>query len=55
MVPGVSYDRIDDAGLHVTVGEESTVLAVDTIVLCTGQEPRRGLYEGWSRPASART
>ncbi|WP_278191037.1 NADPH-dependent 2,4-dienoyl-CoA reductase [Streptomyces spinosisporus] len=45
MVPGVRYDRIDDAGLHITVGEESTVLAVDTIVLCTGQDPRRDLYE----------
>jgi 2,4-dienoyl-CoA reductase (NADPH2) len=45
MVPGVRYDRIDDAGLHVTVGEESTVLEVDTIVLCTGQDPRRDLYE----------
>ncbi|CAL9598120.1 2,4-dienoyl-CoA reductase [Streptomyces sp. enrichment culture] len=45
MVPGVRYDRIDDAGLHLTVGGESTVLEVDTIVLCTGQEPRRGPYE----------
>ncbi|GGJ05959.1 NADPH-dependent 2,4-dienoyl-CoA reductase [Streptomyces brasiliensis] len=45
MVPGVRYDRIDDAGLHVTVGGQSTVLEVDTIVLCTGQEPRRDLYE----------
>ncbi|MGW0866481.1 FAD-dependent oxidoreductase [Streptomyces sp. NPDC002611] len=45
MVPGVSYDRIDDAGLHVTVDGAGTVLEVDTIVLCTGQEPRRGLYE----------
>ncbi|MCS0603817.1 NADPH-dependent 2,4-dienoyl-CoA reductase [Streptomyces sp. LP11] len=45
MVPGVRYDRIDDAGLHVTVGEESTVLEVDTVVLCTGQEPRRDLYD----------
>jgi len=45
MVPGVRYDRIDDAGLHVTIGEESTVLPVDTVVLCTGQEPRRDLYE----------
>lgn len=45
MVPGVRYDRIDDAGLHITVGDESTVLEVDTIVLCTGQEPRRDLYE----------
>ncbi|MEV6047804.1 NADPH-dependent 2,4-dienoyl-CoA reductase [Streptomyces xanthochromogenes] len=45
MVPGVHYDRIDDAGLHITVDGTSTVLPVDTIVLCTGQEPRRGLYE----------
>ncbi|MET9444930.1 NADPH-dependent 2,4-dienoyl-CoA reductase [Streptomyces sp. NPDC006610] len=45
MVPGVRYDRIDDAGLHVTVDGESTVLEVDTVVLCTGQEPRRDLYD----------
>ncbi|MFJ6657302.1 FAD-dependent oxidoreductase [Streptomyces sp. NPDC091377] len=45
MVPGVRYDRIDDAGVHLTVGAESTVLPVDTVVLCTGQEPRRDLYE----------
>ncbi|AYN42844.1 NADPH-dependent 2,4-dienoyl-CoA reductase [Streptomyces dangxiongensis] len=45
MVPGVRYDRIDDAGLHITVGEESTVLEVDTVVLCTGQDPRRDLYD----------
>ncbi|NGO15080.1 NADPH-dependent 2,4-dienoyl-CoA reductase [Streptomyces sp. HC44] len=45
MVPGVQYDRIDDEGLHVTVGGQSSVLPVDTIVLCTGQEPRRALYD----------
>ncbi|WP_327137908.1 NADPH-dependent 2,4-dienoyl-CoA reductase [Streptomyces sp. NBC_01340] len=45
MVPGVHYDRIDDAGLHVTVEGHSQVLEVDTVVLCTGQEPRRDLYE----------
>ncbi|MCZ9346102.1 FAD-dependent oxidoreductase, partial [Streptomyces sp. TRM76130] len=33
MVPGVRYDRIDDAGLHVTVDGESAVLDVDTVVL----------------------
>ena len=43
MVPGVSYDRIDDAGLHVTVAEEARVLDVDTVVVCTGQEPQREL------------
>ncbi|MFF4759253.1 FAD-dependent oxidoreductase [Streptomyces sp. NPDC001292] len=45
MVPGVRYDRIDDRGLHITVDGTSSVLEVDTIVLCTGQEPRRDLYE----------
>ncbi|GAA2770925.1 NADPH-dependent 2,4-dienoyl-CoA reductase [Streptomyces showdoensis] len=45
MVAGVSYERIDDEGLHLTVEGEPTVLPVDTVVLCTGQEPRRGLYE----------
>ncbi|MFF7557544.1 FAD-dependent oxidoreductase [Streptomyces olivaceus] len=45
MVPGARYDRIDDAGLHFTVGDASTVLEVDTVVLCTGQEPSRGLYD----------
>ncbi|MFC5144153.1 FAD-dependent oxidoreductase [Streptomyces aureoversilis] len=45
MVAGVTYDRIDDEGLHITVDGASTVLPVDTVVLCTGQEPRRELYE----------
>ncbi|MFD8786176.1 FAD-dependent oxidoreductase [Kitasatospora sp. NPDC059599] len=45
MVPGVTYDLIDDAGLHITVDGESRLLPVDTVVLCTGQEPRRDLYE----------
>ncbi|MFD3480846.1 FAD-dependent oxidoreductase [Streptomyces sp. NPDC058695] len=45
MVAGATYDRIDDAGLHVTVDGNSTVIPVDTVVLCTGQDPRRGLYD----------
>ncbi|MGW8762539.1 oxidoreductase [Streptomyces sp. NPDC055815] len=45
MVAGVSYERIDDAGLHVTIDGEPQLLPVDTIVLCAGQEPRRDLYE----------
>ncbi|MHA6758733.1 NADPH-dependent 2,4-dienoyl-CoA reductase [Streptacidiphilus sp. PAMC 29251] len=44
MLAGVTYHRIDDAGLHLTVDGESTTLAVDTVVLCTGQEPRRELH-----------
>ncbi|MFI1178909.1 FAD-dependent oxidoreductase [Streptomyces sp. NPDC020799] len=45
MTAGVTYDRVDDAGLHFTVDGTATTLAVDTVVLCAGQEPRRGLYE----------
>ncbi|MDX3077116.1 NADPH-dependent 2,4-dienoyl-CoA reductase [Streptomyces sp. MI02-7b] len=45
MVAGAAYDRIDDAGLHITVDGERRTLPVDTVVLCAGQEPRRDLYE----------
>lgn len=49
-IGGVRYDRIDDDGLHVTIGAdtdspESRVIAADTIVLCTGQESVRDLVE----------
>ncbi|MEV0090116.1 NADPH-dependent 2,4-dienoyl-CoA reductase [Streptomyces sp. NPDC050738] len=44
-VAGATYDRIDDEGLHITVGGEATVVPVDTVVLCAGQDPRRALYE----------
>jgi 2,4-dienoyl-CoA reductase (NADPH2) len=43
MIGGVTYERIDDAGLHVTVDGEPKTLAVDTIVICAGQESRRDL------------
>ncbi|MEE1822765.1 NADPH-dependent 2,4-dienoyl-CoA reductase [Streptomyces sp. BE20] len=43
MVAGARYDLIDDAGLHVTLDGEPQLLPVDTVVLCTGQEPRRDL------------
>jgi len=45
MVAGAAYDRIDDDGLHLTLDGEQQILPVDTVVLCTGQEPRRDLYE----------
>jgi 2,4-dienoyl-CoA reductase (NADPH2) len=41
MLSGVAYERIDDDGLHVRVEGVPQVLAVDTIVVCAGQEPRR--------------
>ncbi|MCA0180802.1 MAG: NADPH-dependent 2,4-dienoyl-CoA reductase [Actinobacteria bacterium] len=45
MVAGAAYDRIDDEGLHYLLDDEKLVLPVDTIVLCTGQESNRGLYD----------
>ena len=45
MTAGASYERIDDEGLHVTVDGEPQLIAADTVVLCTGQEPERGLYD----------
>jgi 2,4-dienoyl-CoA reductase (NADPH2) len=43
MIAGVNYERIDEAGLHITVNGEAKTLPVDTIVICAGQEPRREL------------
>ncbi|CAM3328855.1 NADPH-dependent 2,4-dienoyl-CoA reductase [Pseudomonas plecoglossicida] len=47
MLNSVEYLGIDDAGLHIRVGEgEPQVLAVDNVVICAGQEPLRELHEG---------
>jgi len=49
MVPGVTYRKIDDEGLHITVTPkgaeqgEDRMLPVDTIIVCAGQEPLREL------------
>lgn len=45
MLRGVTYTRIDDEGLHVTVGGAPRTLAVDTVVLCAGQTSVRDLVE----------
>jgi 2,4-dienoyl-CoA reductase (NADPH2) len=38
MLAGVRYERIDDAGLHLTVGGEPRLLDVDNVVICAGQD-----------------
>lgn len=37
MISGVSYDRIDDNGLHVHIEEASQTIAVDNVIICAGQ------------------
>ncbi|MGW3966431.1 FAD-dependent oxidoreductase [Amycolatopsis sp. NPDC005003] len=44
-LPGVTYERIDDDGLHITVDGEPRLLDVDTVVVCAGQEPVRDLAD----------
>ena len=46
MLNGVEYLQIDDEGLHIRRGDEVSVLPVDNIVLCAGQEPLRELHAG---------
>jgi 2,4-dienoyl-CoA reductase (NADPH2) len=46
MVQGVRYDRIDDDGVHYTGPDgQPQTLAVDTVVLCAGQESARELHD----------
>ncbi|WP_019576574.1 NADPH-dependent 2,4-dienoyl-CoA reductase [Curvibacter lanceolatus] len=46
MTNSVAYQKIDDAGLHITVDGQPQLLAVDNVVVCAGQEPQRELLEG---------
>ncbi|HAZ94509.1 MAG TPA: NADPH-dependent 2,4-dienoyl-CoA reductase [Porticoccaceae bacterium] len=46
MMPSCDYKRIDDDGLHLTVGDEPTTLDVDTIIICAGQDPMRDIIDG---------
>jgi 2,4-dienoyl-CoA reductase (NADPH2) len=45
MLAGVSYERIDDQGLHVRIDDKPRCLEVDNIVICAGQLPQRELVE----------
>lgn len=45
MIPSVSYQKIDDDGLHVLFGGEPQLLGVDHVILCAGQEPKRDLAD----------
>jgi len=45
MVGGVTYERIDDDGLHVVVEGKPQVLPVDNVIVCAGQEPNRALHD----------
>jgi len=50
MMPGCDYSHIDDQGLHITVGDNTQILDVDTIIICAGQDPLRELVDGLNLP-----
>lgn len=45
MMNGVTYQKIDDAGLHITLGDAPRCLEVDHVIICAGQESLRALQE----------
>ena len=45
MIGGVSYERIDDDGLHIRVDDQPRLLEVDNVVICAGQLSRTELVE----------
>ncbi|MFW1859660.1 FAD-dependent oxidoreductase [Acinetobacter defluvii] len=45
MIAGASYERIDDQGLHITVGDKAMILDVDNVVICAGQESYTAMFD----------
>ncbi|MBE1274212.1 NADPH-dependent 2,4-dienoyl-CoA reductase [Enterovibrio baiacu] len=43
LLGGVSYEKIDDAGLHITLEGQEHILPADHVIICAGQESVNGL------------
>jgi len=50
MFSSCDYQKIDDQGLHLTIGGKPQLLDVDNVIICAGQEPFRELVEGLTKP-----
>jgi 2,4-dienoyl-CoA reductase (NADPH2) len=44
MIGGVTYQKIDDEGLHILINGQPQVLEVDNVVICAGQVSNNGLF-----------
>ena len=42
---GVTYLKVNDEGLHYSIGGETKVMACDNVIVCAGQEPDRELQQ----------
>ena len=49
MLSGVSYENIDEQGLHISVEGQQKVLEADTVVVCAGQESVRPFEGKWQK------
>lgn len=45
MLNSVTYERVDDRGLHIMRRDKKMVLSVDNVVVCAGQIPLRNLAD----------
>jgi 2,4-dienoyl-CoA reductase (NADPH2) len=45
MMQNVTYEKIDDFGLHIRHQGERLTLAVDNVIVCAGQESNDDLYQ----------
>ncbi len=45
MLAGVQYHKVDDQGLHITIDGQPSVLEVDHVVICAGQESFTAMYD----------
>ncbi|MBP6116962.1 MAG: NADPH-dependent 2,4-dienoyl-CoA reductase [Neisseriaceae bacterium] len=51
MLSDVAYEKVDDAGLHIKVGEEAHVLPVDQVIVCAGQVPNQAFADALQHPS----
>jgi 2,4-dienoyl-CoA reductase (NADPH2) len=52
---GVEYLKIDDQGVHIRINNEERLIAVDSVVVCAGQESNRGLVGDLEASGKAHT
>ncbi|PTP22531.1 NADPH-dependent 2,4-dienoyl-CoA reductase [Vibrio splendidus] len=47
LLGGVSYNKIDGQGLHISVGKKDQVLDADSVIVCAGQVSVRPFEDMW--------
>ncbi|MFZ6819128.1 FAD-dependent oxidoreductase [Undibacterium sp. Ji22W] len=54
MMAGVEYHKVDDQGLHISIGGQAQILDVDHVILCAGQESLTELMPTQESPSGPR-